>query len=239
MNRREVLEIHKALAGVYGPPPRIGRGNPLDQLVETILSQNTTDKNSHRAYLSLRGKFPTWSAVAKAPSSAIEAQIHQGGLAQIKSWRIKQVLRIIQKREGWLSLACLTRMSDTESIEYLTSLPGVGIKTANCVLLFSLGRPVMPVDTHVNRVTRRLGWIDQNMPIDKVGATIQKIVPPKLMLDVHIYLVWHGRRICKAGRPRCSACVIRSHCRFYRRTVDADGRLVYYSPRFSKKRNSA
>jgi endonuclease-3 len=221
MNRRDVLAIHKGLARAYGPLPRIGRGDPLGQLVETILSQNTTDKNSHRAYLSLRQKFPTWSAMAEAPASAIATQIRQGGLANIKAPRIKNVLRMIRDREGRPSLARLSRMSDAEATSYLTSLPGVGIKTANCVLLFSLHRPVMPVDTHVDRVTRRLGWIDKRMPIEKAGNHIQQFVPPKLMLEAHVYLVWHGRRTCKAGRPRCSECVIRRHCRFYRRTVDS------------------
>jgi endonuclease III len=226
MNRRVVLEIHKALAGAYGPQPHIGHGNPLDQLVETILSQNTTDKNSHRAYLSLRKDFPTWSAVAKASAFAIAARIRQGGLAHIKAPRIKRALQIIRKREGRLSLARLTRMNEGDANEYLTSLPGVGVKTANCVLLFSLRRPVMPVDTHVDRVTRRLGWIDKRTSIERAGATIQKYVPPELMLAVHVYLVWHGRRVCKAGRPRCSACVIRAHCKFYRRVVDSGSCFV-------------
>lgn len=226
MNRQAVLAVHKALSRAYSPLPRMGQSDPLGQLVETILSQNTTDKNSHRAYLSLRRTFPTWSAVAEATASSIAARIWQGGLANIKAPRIKKVLRIIRDREGRLSLTRLSRMSDTEATSYLTSLPGVGIKTANCVLLFSLHRPVMPVDTHVDRVTRRLGWINKRMPIEKAGAFIQQFVPPKLMLAVHVYLVWHGRRTCKAGKPRCSECVIRRHCRFYRRTVDSGERFV-------------
>jgi endonuclease-3 len=226
MNRQAVLEVHKALSRAYGPLPRIGQRDPLGQLVETILSQNTSDRNSHRAYLSLRRKFPRWSAVAEAPTSTIASQIRQGGLANIKAPRIKNVLRIIRDREGRLSLVRLSRMSDAEATSYLTSLPGVGVKTANCVLLFSLRRPVMPVDTHVDRVTRRLGWINKRMPIEKAGDFIQQFVPPKLMLAVHVYLVWHGRHTCKAGKPRCSECVIRRHCRFYRRTVDSDERFV-------------
>lgn len=226
MNRQAVLAVHKALSRAYGPLPRIGQGDPLGQLVETILSQNTTDKNSHRAYLNLRQKFPSWSAVAEAPEAAIAARIRQGGLANIKAPRIRNVLKIIRDREGRLSLSRLSRMSDAEAISYLTSLPGVGIKTANCVLLFSLCRPVMPVDTHVDRVTRRLGWVEKHMPIEKAGAFIQQFIPPRLMLAVHVYLVWHGRRACKAGKPRCSECVIRRHCKFYRRIVDSGGRFV-------------
>lgn len=220
MNRQAVLAVHKALSNAYGPLPRIGQGDPLGQLVETILSQNTTDRNSHRAYLSLRRKFATWPSVAAAPASAIAARIRQGGLANIKAPRIKNVLKIIREREGRLSLARLARMDNAEATAYLTSLPGVGIKTANCVLLFSLRRPVMPVDTHVDRVTRRLGWIDKRTSIEEAGAAMQRFVPPRLMLEVHVYLVWHGRRTCKAGRPLCAECVIRSRCKFYRRNVD-------------------
>ena len=225
MNRSVVLRVHRALSRAYGPLPCIGQGDPLGQLVETILSQNTTDKNSHRAYLSLRRKFPTWAAVEKAPSSAIATAIRQGGLANIKAPRIKNVLKIIHQREGRISLAGLSSKRDEEAIQYLTSLPGVGIKTANCVLLFSLGRPVMPVDTHVNRVTRRLGWIVPSMSIEKAGAYLQRFVAPKQMLEVHVYLVWHGRRICKAGTPRCGKCVIQRDCRFYRRIVDSGERF--------------
>jgi len=194
--------------------------------VETILSQNTTDKNSHSAYLSLRRRFPAWSAVMQAPVRSIADCIRQGGLANIKAPRIKNVLKIIRKREGRLSLARLSRMSTGEATNYLTSLPGVGIKTANCVLLFSLRRPVMPVDTHVDRVTRRLGWIDRRTSVEDAGARIQPFVPPRLMLAVHVYLVWHGRRTCKAGRPLCSECVIRRGCRFYWQAVDAAERFV-------------
>ena len=224
--RQAVLAVCAALSRAYGPLPRIGRGDPLGQLVETILSQNTTDKNSHAAYLSLRRRFPTWSAVMNAPVRAIATQIRSGGLSNIKAPRIRTALRIIREREGRLSLACLSRMNDEEAIRYMTSLPGVGIKTAACVLLFSLRRPVMPVDTHVNRVTRRLGWIDPRMPIEKAGSFIQRFVPPELMLEVHVYLVWHGRRTCRAGRPRCSECVIRRRCKFYRLTVDSGVRFV-------------
>ena len=226
MNRRTVLKIHQALSRAYGPLPRMSRGDPLGQLVETILSQNTTDKNSHRAYLNLRRKYSSWIAVVKAPTAEIAQRIRSGGLSNLKAPRIKTVLRIIQEREGRLSLDCLSRMTNDQAIEYMTSLPGVGVKTATCVLLFSLGRPVMPVDTHVDRVTRRLGWIDKRTPIDKAGAFIQKFVPPKLMLEVHVYLVWHGRRTCKAGKPRCSECAIRSHCKFNRRAVDSGARFV-------------
>ena len=217
INRQTVLNVHRILARAYGPLPRIGRGDPLGQLVETILSQNTTDKNSHRAYLSLRRHFPEWPAVLNASDGAVAASIRQGGLANIKAPRIKNVLRIVREREGSLSLRRLSRMSNAEAMEYLTSLPGVGVKTAACVLLFTYRRPVMPVDTHVYRVTRRLGWIDANVKVEDAGAIIARHVPDRLMLDVHVCLVWHGRRTCRARNPLCGPCPISRFCRTFRR----------------------
>ncbi len=214
MDRRAVVQAHRILARAYGPLPRIPAGDPLGQLVQTILSQNTSDVNSDRAYRSLRRRFPTWEKVLRAPAAAIAASIRHGGLANTKAPRIKEVLRLIREREGRLSLARLSRMADPAALDYLTSLPGVGIKTAACVLLFALRRPVMPVDTHVDRVTRRLGWIGPRTRIEDAGALIARHTPARRMLELHVYLVWHGRRTCKALRPRCRECPLRRNCRF-------------------------
>ncbi|MFH0954304.1 MAG: endonuclease III [Verrucomicrobiota bacterium] len=217
MNRRTVLTVYRKLARAYGPLPHTRRGNPLDELVATILSQNTSDVNSGRAFASLRRRFPRWSQVAAARPSQIADAIRQGGLANIKAPRIREVLRIIGQREGAITLRRLRSMTNAEAIGYLTSMPGVGIKTAACVLLFSLGRPVMPVDTHVYRVTRRLDWIGDRIRIEDAGPELQEDVPDRLIYGMHIYLVWHGRRTCKARRPLCDICPIRMHCRFCRR----------------------
>lgn len=209
--------MHRTLSRAYGPLPPRRSGDLIGELVATILSQNTSDVNSGRAYRSLRRRFPAWSAVAEAPVREIARAIRSGGLANIKAPRIRDALRHIREREGRLSLARLSRMSDREAVEHLTSLHGVGIKTAACVLLFAMNRPVMPVDTHVHRVTRRLGWIPDRTPPERAGALLESFVPPRLIYGTHIYLVWHGRRTCKARRPRCGECVIARHCAAFRR----------------------
>ncbi len=212
--------MHTALARAYGPLPPFHGGDLIGELIATILSQNTTDKNSHRAYANLRSRFPRWEQVERARPAAIAARIRSGGLANIKAARIKKVLGILREREGRLSLRRLHSMPSPEVIKYLTSLPGVGIKTAACVLLFAMKRPVMPVDTHVHRVTRRLGWIPDRTPAERAGALIEPHIPKKRMYGMHIYLVWHGRRTCKAQRPRCGECPISKHCAMYRRTTN-------------------
>lgn len=198
-------------------------GDPVGELVATILSQNTSDVNSHRAYARLRRRFPRWEQAAAARPAEIAAAIRQGGLANIKAPRIRAILRTLREREGSITLRRLSRMSNEEAIEYLTSLNGVGIKTAACVLLFSLGRPVMPVDTHVYRVTRRVGWIGEHVRIEDAGAALEPGIPARLMYGTHIYLVWHGRRTCKAQTPRCGECAVRRNCSYYRTVAPALG----------------
>lgn len=216
MTRRRILAAHALLARLHGPVGFTPGGDPLGQLVQTILSQNTSDVNSERAYRSLRRAFPTWQAFLDAPNARVAAAIRQGGLANIKAPRIRRALEIIRGREGKLSLARLRRMSSAEGMEYLTTMPGVGCKTAACVLLFSLGRPVMPVDTHVHRVTRRLGWAPAKARPEQVGEILEAVLPARLVLSMHLFLVRHGRRICKAQRPRCEACPLAASCDFAR-----------------------
>ncbi|MBN1270262.1 MAG: endonuclease III [Kiritimatiellae bacterium] len=213
---RSIREVHAKLATAYGPLPRIARKPPLDSLIETILSQNTSDVNSGRAFASLRRAFPRWDQVERAKPAAIARAIRQGGLAQVKSVVIKRALQAVRAREGRLSLECLRRMSNQEVRDYLLSLPGVGIKTASCVLLFSLGRAVFPVDTHVFRTTRRLGWLPERVKVDDATAYLDPRIPERLRFGLHIYLVWHGRRTCPAHNPRCAECPISRHCRAYR-----------------------
>ncbi len=219
---RFVRDVHRILRREFGPLQFKPGGNPLDELIATILSQNTTDKNSQRAYRSLRRAFPRWDNALRATPAAIATAIRQGGLANVKARAIRNVLALILKREGRLSLRRLGGMENREALDYLRSLPGVGIKTASCVLLFSLGRPVMPVDTHVFRVTRRLGWLNRRVSIRDAGRALEGLIPARLILPVHFYLVWHGRRTCKAQRPRCRSCPIIRHCS----RVDVAGALV-------------
>ena len=217
MNRRDLLSAHAKLAKLYAPVGFKPGGDPLGQLIQTILSQNTSDINSERAYRSLRRRFPTWQAVMTAPTHRVADSIRSGGLANIKAPRIQQSLRLIRKQEGRLSLARLRRMSNSEGMAYLSNMHGIGAKTAACVLLFSLGRPVMPVDTHVHRVTRRLGWAPEKARPEQVGPLLEHLIPPRLVLSMHIYLVRHGRRICKAQRPLCAECPLATQCAFARK----------------------
>ncbi|MBP7830815.1 MAG: endonuclease III [Kiritimatiellae bacterium] len=216
MTRRDADLVFRRLARAYGPLPPQRRLLPLDALIQTILSQNTSDINSWRAFRELKRIFRNWPAAAGAPVKDIEHAIRSGGLAHTKAPRIRQVLRLIREREGRLSLARLQQMPTPEARAWLTGLPGVGAKTAACVLLFALDRPVMPVDTHVERVTRRLGWVDAKPPADRIGPALEPFIPETRMRALHLYLVRHGRRTCRALRPRCAACPLRDACRYAR-----------------------
>lgn len=212
MNRKELVWAHDRLARIYGPVRFRPGGDPLDQLVQTILSQNTSDSNSGRAWRNLKKTFPAWQEVLDAHVRKVRNSIRPGGLAGIKAPRIQNALRIIYEREGKLSLARLKKMSSAEVMEYLTGIPGVGAKTAACVLLFSMGRPVMPVDTHVHRVTKRLGWAPQDASPEEIGPMLEKHLPPERILPMHLYLVDHGRRYCRARNPLCAECPLALKC---------------------------
>ncbi len=211
-NSRRVRAIHRRLLKHFGTlePPR--RSDPLEELVLTVLSQNTSDANSFRAYESLRARFPTWEALASAGPSAVAAAIRSGGLSNVKAPRILAILRAIQEREGDLDLSFLRRMSDAEARDYLTSLPGVGPKTAAVVLAFSLDRPAFPVDTHVHRVAGRLGLIPPKMSAAKAHDILEAITPPEIRVAMHVGLIRLGREICKPGRPRCEICPLVDIC---------------------------
>jgi endonuclease-3 len=207
-----IREIHRRLGRSYGPldPPR--RLDPLEELVLTILSQNTSDVNRDRAWSELRARFPSWEALAAASPSDVAAAIRSGGLANVKAPRILAVLREIKARGGRLDLAWMHDASDEEVTEYLTSLAGVGPKTAACVLAFALGRAVLPVDTHVHRVAERLGMLPAGAPATRAHVLLAGLVPPRLRVSMHVGLIRHGRRLCRAGRPRCEVCPLRDLC---------------------------
>jgi len=207
-----VREIHRRLVRAHGPlePPR--RWDPLEELVFTILSQNTSDVNSERAYAALRARFPTWEVLAGARPSRVAAAIRSGGLARVKAPRILAVVREIRRREGGFDLIWMREASDEEIDGYLSSLPGVGPKTVACVLAFSLGRPALPVDTHVHRVATRLGLLPPGMAAAKAHPALAERVPPRLRVSMHVGLIRHGRTTCKAGRPRCEECPLVDLC---------------------------
>lgn len=194
-------------------PFRPGEPAPIvDEVIGTVLSQHTSDVNSARAFESLKGRWPSWDAVLDAPTEDIAVAIRSGGLAEIKAPRIKSILVEIKRREGRVDLRRLEELPDEEVEAYLRSLPGVGPKTAACVLTFSMRRPAFPVDTHVHRVTARLGLIPPQTSADRAHDLLTPAIPPELRYEFHVQLVRHGRTVCKAGVPRCSECVLFDLC---------------------------
>lgn len=211
-----IRQLEKKLEKAYGKRQWQAHGSALDVLISTILSQNTSDSNSSRAFDSLKSSFVEWNQVAKAGVSKIEKSIKSGGLAKIKAKYIKQALRRIFDDFGEYSLEKLENMPIEKSLEYLTSISGVGEKTAACVLLFALGERIMPVDTHVHRVTRRLGLVPGNA--DR-GKSFQFWFGKKPIVDYysfHLNLVKHGRVTCLARKPRCMHCVLNKQCAYFR-----------------------
>jgi endonuclease-3 len=207
-----VREAHRRLARRFGPLDPPLRRNPIEELVLTVLSQNTSDVNRDRAFAALRQRFPTWDALADARVEDVADSIRPGGLAATKAPRILAILRAIRDRDGSLDLAWMREASDDEVTAYLESLPGVGPKTAACVLAFSLERPAIPVDTHVHRAAGRLGWIPPGTGAGPAHEVLRKLVPPKLRVSMHVGLIRLGREICKPGRPRCEECPLQDLC---------------------------
>lgn len=215
MREISIETILSALISEYGRRDWLPDRDPLATLVKTILSQNTSDTNSLRAFESLIAAFPGWEGVAAADVRQIAASIRSGGLADIKSERIKRTLGEIQRSRGRLELDFLEALPLDEARGWLKQLPGVGTKTASCVLLFSLGQPALPVDTHVFRVSKRLGLIDSRTSVEQAHIRLQSLVPPERVYEFHVLMIEHGRRVCKAQRPRCPGCLLGEDCPSY------------------------
>jgi endonuclease-3 len=207
-----IEDVIDLLEQEYGPVEQHSAQDPLDVLIGTILSQNTSDVNSGRTFASLKASFDSWEAVASAPVEDIAKTIKSGGLSQIKAARIKQVLGQIEQEQGCISLDFLNSKTMAEAKDYLMRLPGVGHKTASCVLLFSLEKPSLPVDTHVFRVSKRLGLIDSKVSIEKAHSFLQEQILPSKVHQFHIHMIEHGRQICHARQPRCNRCILRGAC---------------------------
>lgn len=206
--------VETRLAARYGRPHWKSHAPPLDELVATILSQHTSDVNSGRAFAELQARFPTWEEAAAADEAAIAQAIQSGGLAKLKAPRIQRMLRAIEAQTGAYSLDWLRGLPAAEARAWLLALPGVGPKTAACVLLFSLGLPSMPVDTHVFRVGRRLGLIPAGLGADAAHAWFDGLIGPNrdAIYALHLNLIRHGRTICKARAPACGQCVLSDRC---------------------------
>lgn len=200
------------LDAAYGTVPWRPHGDPIAELVLTLLSQNTSDTNSGRAFIRLLNAFPDWPSLLDADVKAIEAAIQPGGLAPTKAPRLQAMLREVWNRCGSFDLSFLREQPMDEARDWLRSLPGVGPKTAACVLLFALGRPALPVDTHVHRVAKRLGLVPEKSTAEQAHDLLEAMVPPGLVYPFHIQLIKHGRRTCSAQRPKCDACPLREEC---------------------------
>jgi len=208
----KVKGINSLLEGRYGIPRRKRGIDSLDILIQTILSQNTNDRNRDRSYQRLRSRFPHWEDLLKAKTGAVIQAIRPGGLARQKARRIFDILRWIRDREGQLSLAFLKKMSSEEIKKTLGSLKGIGPKTVHCLLLFGMGREAFPVDTHVHRVGKRLGFIPDKMNAEEAHRWMTPLVPKGKALSFHLNLIRLGRSICKAKKPQCADCFLAKKC---------------------------
>jgi len=198
---RRVLQVR--------PRPRL---DPVDELVLTILSQSTSDGNRDRAWRALRARYPAWEDVEAASAAELERTIRPAGLAGQKAATILGAFRRLREERGRISLDHLRALTDAEALAYLVSFGGVGIKTAACVLCFSLGRDVLPVDTHVHRIARRLGWIPPAAGAARAHDLLEALVPSGLRGELHFLLIAHGRRTCTSRRPACGACALVDLC---------------------------
>ncbi|HCC33100.1 MAG TPA: hypothetical protein DEQ28_04260 [Clostridiales bacterium] len=204
------------LEAAYGRPS-LEPADPLAELVRGILSQSTTDGQRDRAYTALRDAFPTWEACRDAGETALAAAIAPAGLARQRAARIIAILRELTGPPGQVDLGDLRGLSTDGAYRRLLGLPGVGPKTAACVLLFALGRPAFPVDTHVLRVARRLGLAGPKVPPARLQELLAAVVPPHLILPLHLNLIRHGRLVCRARKPRCGDCRLAAGCATSRR----------------------
>ncbi len=211
-------KIHEALLEAYGEPTWREALSPLDELISTILSQNTNDLNRDRAYNSLRARFPTWEAVRDAPQSEVIEAIRLAGLANQKGPRIQQVLRAITEQRGSLDLSFLGDMQVEAARAWLTQFNGVGPKTAAIVLCFSLNMPAFPVDTHIYRVTGRLGLRPPQLTVEQAHPYLEALFPPETYYAAHLNLIRLGREVCAARKPRCWLCPVRGLCEFEPKT---------------------
>jgi endonuclease-3 len=206
-----VRAVRDRLRLVYGIPGAEPHGHPIAELILTVLSQSTNDRNRDVAFLRLRDRFRSWEAVRDAPVDELEEAIRPGGISKVKSARIKSILKAISAT-GEVSLDGLAELDVPAAQQYLTALPGVGRKTAACVLLFALGMHDVPVDTHVSRVGMRLRLLRPGAPFEELHDTMLAITPRGEELELHLNLLRHGRRTCHARKPQCRACALRRMC---------------------------
>jgi endonuclease-3 len=209
-----VQEVIRSLERAYGRPTKPPLGDVLEALILTILSQNTSDTNRDRAFAGLKAAFPTWDEALAAGVQGVEQAIRTGGLAHAKAVRIISLLEDLKAANGGVTLEWLRVLSAEDAERVLMAIPGVGKKTARCVLLFELGHPAFPVDTHVLRVAKRLGWVSERTTADRAHDILAGMIPPDSMQALHINMIHLGRTVCRPGRPDCGSCPLRLHCRY-------------------------
>lgn len=213
--KERAVEVRSRLLEAYGQPVWRNRLLPLDELISTILSQNTTDTNRDRSFEALRTSFPTWEDVRDAEPSSVIAAIRSAGLANQKGPRIQLALQQITEENGDLNIDFLEDLPLEQAKEWLLRFKGVGPKTAAIVLLFSLGKPAFPVDTHIYRITGRLGLRPEKISADKAHNHLAALFDPAMYYDVHLNLIRHGREICQARSPQCERCSLSDLCPYY------------------------
>ncbi len=213
--RKRAAEADRILTGVFGRQKIEGVEDPVDTLIETILSQNTSDVNSHRAFQALKMTYPKWEDLLSERPSTVSPIIREGGLARIKAGRIIEALRFIKKARGKLELDFLREMNPRDAEAWLAQMKGVGPKTRGIVLLFSLRMPAFPVDTHIHRVTKRLGLIGSRVSREDAQEVLAGLVPPSEYYNFHLNLIFHGRTVCTARNPKCPICKISHLCNYY------------------------
>ena len=207
--------VHQKLIAVYGQPTWRQHLLPVDELVATILSQSTSDINRDKGFYALKARYADWESVMNAPEADIIATIRSAGLANKKGPRIQQALRHVLAERGAITLDFLADLPLEEAKAWLTNIKGVGPKTAAIILLFAFGRPAFPVDTHVHRITRRLGLIGPKVGADKAHQILENIGEPDTFYSLHLNLIRHGRELCMSRNPRCKACFLQTYCDYY------------------------
>ena len=213
--RMQAAAVLRLLRAEYGSGRRHERSNPTDSLIATILSQHTADRNSGVAFTQLKERYGTWADITDANVNELAAVIRPAGLGNIKAARIQSVLHELNRRHGSMDLAFLNDLPLMQAREMLRTLPGVGPKTAACVLLFACDLPALPVDTHVHRVTKRLGLIGATDSAERAHDALEALVPAEDVYDFHVTVIAHGRQVCQARRPRCEMCVLQKHCDYW------------------------
>lgn len=221
--RAKYEPVAEELAAVFGYPNWRQSLPALDELVDCILSQSTTDLNRDRAFAALKARYPNWEAVMDAPTEEIVETIRPAGLANQKAPRIQNVLRRIYGERGALDIDFLETMPLNEARDWLTALDGVGPKTAAIVLCFAFNRPAFPVDTHIHRVGQRIGFLPKGISAEKAHPIMETIVPPEDHYAFHLNLIRLGREICQARRPACERCPLTAHCDYYQQMIGAAG----------------